>query len=196
MELEKYIQKYNPKAIFLKGSRMFNINSPVSDNDIEILIDSDFLPQTIKDDTPDKIDVFFVNYKLNTSTKNKKFKEISLLQYLFLKPEHILYKSVDFDFEAFKKPILNQKNELIMSFIKSVWATIRYYGYSKYSKKNIYHICYISSLVDNSEPNWEIIKRLKEFSEDKEDQKYYDTCRIKLLNFYINNKIEELSKTL
>ncbi|MDC8963559.1 hypothetical protein PR242_03340, partial [Metamycoplasma hyosynoviae] len=42
----------------------------------------------------------------------------------------------------------------------------------------------ISSLVDNSLPNWEIIQRLKEYTENVEDLSYYEECRKKLLNFY------------
>ncbi|MDC8937768.1 hypothetical protein PT313_00780 [Metamycoplasma hyosynoviae] len=181
LSINKYVEKYNPKAIFLKGSKMLGISSNNSDTDIEILVDTNDLPKSYKEDN---IDIFFINKELKISVKKSIFEQIVLLQYLFLKPEHILYKSEDFDFSSFKELITNKLNELLFKFIEKLWINIRYYSYKKTSRKNIYHICYISSLVDNSLPNWEIIQRLKEYTENVEDLSYYEECRKKLLNFY------------
>ena len=102
MDINKYIEKYNPKAIFLKGSKMLGLATENSDTDIEILIDTQTLPYSYKENG---IDIFFINYDLQIKSTSDVLTEIALLQYLFIKPEHILYKSNDFDFESFKKKI-------------------------------------------------------------------------------------------
>jgi len=59
MDINKYIEKYNPKAIFLKGSKMLGLATETSDIDIEILLDSQTLPNSYKENG---IDIFFINY--------------------------------------------------------------------------------------------------------------------------------------
>jgi hypothetical protein len=115
MDINKYIEKYNPKAIFLKGSKMLGLATETSDIDIEILLDSQTLPNSYKENG---IDIFFINYDFEIKSINESLNEIALLQYLFVKPEHILYKSNDFDFESFKKKIEMQMDKVLIKFIK------------------------------------------------------------------------------
>ena len=188
MDINKYIEKYNPKAIFLKGSKMLGLAPETSDTDIEILLDSQTLPNSYKENG---IDIFFINYDLQIKSINESLNEIALLQYLFVKPEHILYKSNDFDFESFKKKIEMQMDKILIKFIKRYWNNIRYYSYSFLQRKLAYHICYLSLLVGNIALNFDKVKKIKLGKATKDEIDYFEFCRKKLLSFYLRNLKED-----
>ena len=188
MNLTKYIDLYKPLAIFLKGSVMLGIDFKESDKDIEIYIDAEEIPLKNYKDKENNWDILFLNKNLQNNIP--KLWEIGLLQFLFLKEEHILYRNEKFNFNEFIQKIILMKDDLLFSLCKKFYERIKFYSYHKYSKKIYYHLCYLSSLIDNSQVNWNIIKNIKSYSEAEEDIEYIEKCRIKLLNFY-HKKIKE-----
>lgn len=186
MNLTKYIDLYKPLAIFLKGSVMLGVDFKESDKDIEIYVDNEEMPLKNYKEKENNSDILFLNKKLQSSIP--KLWEIGLLQFLFLKEEHILYRSEKFNFNEFIQKIILMKDELLFSLCKKFYGRIKFYSYHKYSKKIYYHLCYLSSLIDNSLVDWNIIKNIKKYSESKADIEYIEKCRVKLLNFY-NKKL-------
>lgn len=182
MNLTKYIDLYKPLAIFLKGSVMLGIDFKESDKDIEIYIDNEEIPLKNYKEKENNWDILFLNKNLQNNIP--KLWEIGLLQFLFLKEEHILYRNEKFNFNEFIQKIILMKDDLLFSLCKKFYERIKFYSYHKYSKKIYYHLCYLSSLIDNSQINWNIIKNIKSYSEAEEDIEYIEKCRIKLLNFY------------
>ena len=188
MNLTKYIDLYKPLAIFLKGSVMLGVDFKESDKDIEIYIDAKEIPLKNYKDKENNWDILFLNKNLQNNIP--KLWEIGLLQFLFLKEEHILYRNEKFNFNEFIQKIILMKDDLLFSLCKKFYERIKFYSYHKYSKKIYYHLCYLSSLIDNSQVNWDIVRNIKSYSETEEDVKYIENCRIKLLNFY-HKKIKE-----
>ena len=188
MNLTKYIDLYKPLAIFLKGSVMLGINFKESDKDIEIYIDNEEIPLKNYKEKENNWDILFLNKNLQNNIP--KLWEIGLLQFLFLKEEHILYRNEKFNFNEFIQKIILMKDDLLFSLCKKFYERIKFYSYHKYSKKIYYHLCYLSSLIDNSQINWNIIKNIKSYSEAEEDIEYMEKCSIKLLNFY-HKKMKE-----
>ena len=188
MNLTKYIDLYKPLAIFLKGSVMLGMDFKESDKDIEIYIDNEEIPLKSYKEKENNWDILFLNKNLQNNIP--KLWEIGLLQFLFLKEEHILYRNEKFNFNEFIQKIILMKDDLLFSLCKKFYERIKFYSYHKYSKKIYYHLCYLSSLIDNSQINWNIIKNIKSYSKAEEDIEYIEKCRIKLLNFY-NKKMKE-----
>lgn len=188
MNLTKYIDLYKPLAIFLKGSVMLGVDFKESDKDIEIYIDAEEIPLKHYKDKENNWDILFLNKNLQNNIP--KLWEIGLLQFLFLKEEHILYRNEKFNFNEFIQKIILMKDDLLFSLCKKFYERIKFYSYHKYSKKIYYHLCYLSSLIDNSSVNWDIVRNIKKYIETEEDIKYIEKCRIKLLNFY-HKKMKE-----
>lgn len=189
MNLTKYIDLYKPLAIFLKGSVMLGVDFTESDKDIEIYIDNEEIPLKNYKEKENNWDILFLNKNLQNNIP--KLWEIGLLQFLFLKEEHILYRNEKFNFNEFIQKIILMKDDLLFSLCKKFYERIKFYSYHKYSKKIYYHLCYLSSLIDNSQINWNIIKNIKSYSEAEEDIEYIEKCRIKLLNFYYKKMKEK-----
>lgn len=188
MNLTKYIDLYKPLAIFLKGSVMLGVDFIESDKDIEIYVDNEEIPLKNYKDKENNLDILFLNKKLKNNLP--KLWEVGLLQFLFLKEEHILYRNEKFNFNEFIQKIILMKDDLLFSFCKKFYERIKFYSYHKYSKKIYYHLCYLSSLIDNSLVDWDVIRNIKKYSNSKEDIEYIEKCKTKLLNFY-HKKLRE-----
>lgn len=189
MNLNKYIDLYKPLAIFLKGSAMLEMDLNESDLDIEIYVDNEEIPLKNYKDKENNWDILFLNKNLQNNLPS--LWEIGLLQFLFLKEEHILYRSEKFNFNEFIQKIILMKEDLLYSLCKKFYERIKFYSYHKYSKKIYYHLCYLSSLIDNSQVDWNIIKNIKSYSEIEKDIEYIEKCRIKLLNFFYEKLSEK-----
>ncbi|SYV90130.1 Uncharacterised protein, partial [Metamycoplasma alkalescens] len=148
------IEKHNPLAIIIKGSRMFGIENLNSDYDICLItknLEKNY--QVFDENLNSKIDIFFTTPELEVYGSDF-FKGISLLQNLFVRPEHILYMDFSFDFIAFKNKIKEKKEKLILNQIQLDLLRIETFAYNFKNKKDYYHYCYLSSLLSTKEPNW------------------------------------------
>lgn len=191
MNIENLINEFKPKAIFLKGSKMLGLDSWDSDFDIEIMVDDASLYDTKV--RRGNLDIFFIDENFNNNLKQ--FKEISLLQHLFIRPEDILYKRDDFNYDDFLNKIKSQKTTLLLDFANAVKSRLLNWGYHERSAKVYYHIAILSHLINDiyslNDEEKQIIKRIKKFEIIESDKDYLKTHILNYYHFYNKAVINE-----
>lgn len=191
MNLEKIINniviQHDPIAIFQYGSRALGINDNNSDYDLMVISNNPRKRYFYYDaETGEKIDIFFTNKEFQTDLNI--LRGLAHLQFLFITKNSLLYQTPEFDYGEFISSIKEKQNKLLFELIKSDITRFKFYSYNQRSKKAYYHYAYVASLVSNEKPNWEIIKRIKSWTENKSDIKYLEKCRKLLFEWYLKEK--------
>lgn len=180
--LKTIINKYNPIAIVQKGSRMLQTSFLTSDNDFGVLL------PLLKNNPPKNAfkgyDIWFEDLDLNVNCDI--FKEISKLQWLFVNPKHVIYTSKYFDLNNIKTKVQKQLNNILFAFCERYINYLRYETYKKDNAKVFYHIAYVSTVLLKEPLPIDIIKKIKQFTADKNALNYLEKHKAALLKWYLS----------
>ena len=139
-----------------------------------------------------KVDLFIydedLNYYKYTFWKDQDTNEflwlVGMLQLEFFTSKSILYKSKDFDVDKYINKSKKKRWKYLERFLNNKWVKKELHELEWTTfNKDYYHICYISSLVDDSEPDWKKIRNIKDYKISIDEIEYMKYCCQKLLNW-------------
>ena len=173
---------------------MLDLNDWESDYDIMLVVKNlDQMKSSRLYEKDKKIDLFICDTSLKyhkdlfwkDQHTNKLLWLIGMLQLNFFTSKSILYKSKDFDVDEYINRIKNHKWVYLEEFITDEWISqeLRELDWV-YFNKDYYHICYISSLIDDSQVDWQKVRNIKKHKISIDEIKYIEYCCQKLLNWY------------